>query len=63
MLTEQEARNSETCPACDEPKGQELLVCWQCFKYRTDKTPFKYYEGKDDLNPLQEWLDYLDDGR
>ncbi len=56
---EQEARLSEVCPACGKPKGLELVVCWHCFKYRTDKTPFKYFEGKDSENPLREWLDYL----
>ena len=59
MITEQEARLSHTCLGCGKPKGLELVVCWDCFKYRTDKTPLKYFEGQDWNNPLQEWLDYL----
>ena len=55
----EQARLSHTCPACGKPKSLELVVCWNCFKYRTDKTPFKYFEGKDSNNPLQEWLDYV----
>jgi len=53
------ARDLELCPGCGEPKQSGCIVCWDCFKYRTDKTPLKYFEGQDWNNPLQEWLDYL----
>ena len=59
QVTEEQARLSQTCPGCGKPKALELVVCWGCFKYRTDVTPLKYFEGKDDRNPLQEWLDYV----
>lgn len=55
----QTARESRVCPGCGKPKGLELVVCWRCFKYREDVIPFKYFEGKDSDNSLQEWLDYV----
>lgn len=54
------ARQSRTCPGCGKPKELELIVCWTCFKYREDVIPFKYFEGKDSDDPLQEWLDYIE---
>jgi hypothetical protein len=58
MNLESDARLSQICPGCDKPKGLELVVCWDCFKYRADVTPFKYFEGKED-DPLKEWLEYI----
>ncbi len=57
-MNSQEARLSEVCPGCNKPKALELVVCWHCFKYRTDKTPLKYFEGQQN-DSLQEWLDYI----
>lgn len=58
-MTDEQARLSEICPACKKPKALELVVCWTCFKYREDVIPFKYFEGKDSNDLLQEWLDYV----
>ncbi len=57
--TTEQARLSHICPGCGKPKGLELVVCWDCFKYRKDKTPFKYFEGKNSNDPLQEWLEHI----
>lgn len=48
---EELARTEETCRGCGNPKTIGLVVCWDCFKYRTDVTPLKYYEGT-----FPEWL-------
>lgn len=50
----QEARAAEICLGCmaDKPKG--TVLCWNCYKYRTDITPFKDFHGS-----LEEWLDYV----
>lgn len=56
-MTVKQARLSSVCCGCGEPKesGENaLIVCWDCFKYRTDIIPFKYFGA-----PLQEWLDYI----
>lgn len=48
-------RNNETCCGCG--KAKELprqVVCWKCFKYRTDVTPLKYFDGS-----LTEWLEHI----
>jgi len=41
--TEAEAREATVCPGCGKAKETGLIVCWQCFKYRTDCTPMKYW--------------------
>ncbi len=53
-VSEDQARTEQTCRGCGDDKGLGLVVCWGCFKYRTDFTPFKYYGGT-----LQDWLDYI----
>ena len=47
------ARADSKCRGCGTPKHPGLLiVCWSCFKYRTDITPLKYYEGT-----FVEWIE------
>ena len=41
--TEAEARQATTCPGCRKRKDAGCIVCWHCFKYRTDCTPLKYW--------------------
>ena len=61
VLTSDEARRLTTCPACGAEKTTGCIVCWNCFKYRTDKTPLKYYEGSKKEDDLQDWLDYVNE--
>ena len=51
MLPESHARALPTCPGCGKPKQLGCIVCWDCFKYRSDITPLKYYDGS-----LVDWL-------
>jgi hypothetical protein len=46
---EEEARLSDTCYGCGEPKEDDKIVCWGCFKYR--KIPYKTFSGT-----IDEWL-------
>lgn len=46
--TEEQARKATTCPGCGKAKDTGLIVCWHCFKYRTDCTPFKYWTAGPD---------------
>lgn len=39
---ENNAREEVTCRGCGEEKGLGTLVCWSCFKHRTDIVPLKY---------------------
>ncbi len=49
------ARAGKVCLGCGEPKeAGVLIVCWNCFKYRTDITPLKYFEGT-----FEEWLNQV----
>ena len=50
-IKEKAIRNETICRGCDNPKSKGLVVCWNCFKYRKDVTPFKYFDGS-----LEEWL-------
>ena len=38
------ARKSPNC-VCGGNKGKGTLVCWDCFKHRTDTTPLKNFQG------------------
>ena len=52
-MNDNEYRKSETCPGCGKPKQVGCVVCWNCFKYRQDVTPLKYFDGYvDGFNPL-----------
>lgn len=51
---EQDIRESGTCPGRDKIKSVMALLCWDCFKYRKDILPFKYFNGD-----LKEWLKLL----
>lgn len=44
-------QTTNICPGCDKESDSGGQVCWNCFKYRTDITPFKYFDGS-----LEEWL-------
>lgn len=50
-LTEEEIRRETICRGCGKEKGEGQIVCWQCFKYRKDIVPYKYFEGT-----FVEWL-------
>ena len=54
ITTENMARESAVCLGCGDPKPPDIVVCWGCFKHRTDKTPLKYFDGD-----FQQWLDYI----
>lgn len=41
----EQAKTETICKGCGEPKDVGMIVCWECFKYRTDITSLKYYEG------------------
>lgn len=45
LLSEAQAREALTCVGCGKPKDKGLVVCWACFKHRTDVEPLKYYNG------------------
>jgi hypothetical protein len=46
------ARDNLICLGCNGPKPPRCIVCWNCWKYRKDVVPFKYYAG----GTLREWL-------
>jgi hypothetical protein len=52
-FAEEIARDSDTC-ACGREKSVGIVVCWRCFKYRTDIVPLKYFVGS-----YQAWLETL----
>ncbi len=54
QVSETEARQETVCRGCGKEKSVGCVVCWTCFKHRTDITPLKYYEGT-----LQQWLDWI----
>lgn len=45
ILTETQARNSSECIGCGKDNPAGCIVCWQCFKYRTDIVPLKQWNG------------------
>ena len=52
------ARYLDYCPGCGEPKSLSDIhswtpMCWNCFKYRKDVTPFKWASARMTLNA---WL-------
>ena len=51
MLPDNHVRALQTCPGCGKAKQAGCVVCWDCFKYRTDITPLKYFDGS-----LADWL-------
>ena len=51
MPSDNEYRNQTTCAGCGRQKDIGLVVCWDCFKYRQDVTPFKYFDGY-----IEDWL-------
>ncbi len=57
MLPDAHVRGLSICPGCGGPKSGGCLVCWDCFKYRLDITPLKYYGGS-----LADWLNEFDIG-
>lgn len=53
-VNEQTIRDAENCLGCGKDKPKGCMVCWDCFKYRKDITPFKYFDGS-----LADWLNNL----
>jgi len=53
-LNETEIRKSCLCPGCGNVKPVGCVVCWDCFKYRQDVTPLKYFDGC-----VNEWLEMV----
>lgn len=51
-------RQSQICCGCGKAKDIGLVVCWPCFKYRTDVTPFRYFVEQQ-RGDLPEWLAYV----
>lgn len=51
IITEEQAREMADCVGCGKVKSKGLVVCWDCFKYRKDVTPLKYFPGE-----LSQWL-------
>lgn len=51
---EKNARKSDICLACLADKEPGNVLCWNCYKYRTDITPYKDFHGS-----LEEYLDYM----
>ena len=51
---ELQARKETKCRGCGKPKTKGCIVCWDCFKYRTDITPFKEFTGS-----LEDWLQLI----
>lgn len=47
-------RSGGRCVGCGGVKSAGAIVCWDCFKYRKDVTPFKYFEGT-----LEAWISLL----
>lgn len=45
------ARQETNCRGCNRSKKTGLVVCWDCFKYRKDITPVKYFNEF-----LEAWL-------
>lgn len=54
-MDERLLRNEPRCRGCGKPKPPQTRVCWQCFKYRTDVTPLKNFDGD-----LAAWLDHVE---
>lgn len=48
---EREIRKSIICLGCNATKETGTMTCWNCFKYRTDIIPYKYFTGTFD-----QWL-------
>jgi hypothetical protein len=49
---DEQMRTETQCRGCGEPKDIGLVVCWICFKYRTDiPVTLKYYQGT-----LKQWF-------
>ncbi len=45
MKDDDHARQVSFCLGCGQHKQPGLVVCWDCFKYREDRTPLKYFGG------------------
>ena len=50
-INEAMVRRHKYCAGCGKEKGIGGLVCWSCFKYRTDIKPLKYSDKS-----LEAWL-------
>ncbi|MBU0478307.1 hypothetical protein KKC91_07040 [bacterium] len=47
-------RDEKVCRGCGSPKDKGSPVCWDCYKYRKDITPFKYFDGD-----ISQWLEQV----
>jgi hypothetical protein len=54
---EAEARTQLFCRGCGREKKVGLLVCWGCFKFRTDVPTLKTFSGT-----FPEWLKEVNRG-
>jgi hypothetical protein len=51
-------RTATICYGCNGHKVVGLVVCWDCFKRRTDITPLKYFDGA-----TEQWLEIAEKAR
>ena len=54
LINEEATRKDGFCLGCGGVKGEGCIVCWECFKYREDVEPYKYWGGG-----FFSWLDHL----
>jgi len=54
VLSDNELRRQTVCSGCGQSKDVGCVVCWNCFKYRQDVTPLKYFDGG-----VEEWLEMV----
>ena len=52
-MTEEQMRKTDICEGCKSCKVIGTIVCWNCYKYRRDITPLKYFNGS-----VFEWLQF-----
>jgi hypothetical protein len=55
---EEQLRAETTCRGCGGQKALGQLVCWGCFKRRTDVTPLKDWTGG-----IRSWLEMVEKAR
>ena len=53
ISTEAEARQSPQCPGCGKAKEIGCVVCWRCYKQRTDCIPLKHWTAGRDGSPAK----------
>ena len=53
-MSEEEARQLKTCPACGKPKNKGLIVCWHCFKHRDNSLKYSGLSFENWLNSIED---------